>query len=265
MASRQDGFGAMLDIWQQGQDAFFKAQKEVAEGFAKSLSTSPTPTAFPGQAESLQAWQDFIKSWAPQWDPSAMMAGQSPQQTFTMGQDQLFAMLDTSNWMNHAPEQLRSILQTVANGPRFADLAAPQMDAAEAWREAIDYQRAATDFAKALQEAWTQAFQKFSENYTVEDLQSGNVNEAVDAWLMAANGELLKVQRSPEFMDAQRRLVRAATEIKARQRDLAEAWSEAYQMPTRTEVDDLARIVNELRREVRKLKREVAAAKAAAK
>lgn len=263
MAAKQDGFGAMMDIWQQGQDAFFKAQKEVAETFAKSLSTSPAPTTLPGQMDGVQAWQDFIKSWAPQWDPSAMMAGNSPAQTFTMGQDQLFAMLDTSNWLNHAPEQLRVILQSVANGPRFADLAAPQMDAAEAWREALDYQRAATDFAKALQDAWTRAYSKFSEDFSIEDLQSGNVSEAVDAWLMAANGELLKTQRSPEFMDAQRRLVRAATEIKARQKDMAEAWSEAYQMPTRTEVDDLTKIVQELRREVRKLKRELAAAKAA--
>ena len=56
---------------------------------------------------------------------------------------------------------------------------------------------------------------------------------------------------------------RAGVEIKARQRETAENWCDTWQMPTRTEVDDMAKIVHELRREVRKLKREVATLKMA--
>ena len=74
---------------------------------------------------------------------------------------------------------------------------------------------------------------------------------------------MLETQRSPEFMDAQRRMMRAGVEIKARQRETAENWCDTWQMPTRTEVDDMAKIVHELRREVRKLKREVATLKMA--
>jgi len=262
MVKQNDGLEAMMDIWQQGQAAFLKAQKEVAEGFTNALSGASQPAtvgSMPGMNEGVKAWQEFIKTWAPGWDPSAMM-GQPPRaDMFTMGQNDLFSMLDTANWTNYAPNQLRDILMSIANGPRFADLAAPQMDAADAWREVVDYQQATADFAKTLQEAWTRAFEQYSKNFSLDDLKSGNPGEALDAWLAAANDQLLEAQRSPDFLDAQRRMLRAANEIKARQRDMAEQWSEAYQMPTRTEIDDLAKIVQELRREVRQLKRELAA------
>ena len=114
-----------------------------------------------------------------------------------------------------------------------------------------------------MEEAWGRVFKRYSEDYKLEGLQSGEVKEALDAWLKVANAELLETQRSPEFMDAQRRLMRAGVEIKARQRETSETWCDNWQMPTRTEVDDMAKIVHELRREVRKLKWEVAALKMA--
>lgn len=268
MATGSNPFEQMFQAWQDGQQAYLKAQKEAFDEYSSSFGNDAgvapgAAKAFEMGPEAMKNWQDFINAWAPAWNPSAMMANQSRDNMFAMGKDALHGMIDPANWMAQAPEQLRKILDSVAQGPRFADLATPQIDAAEAWRETLDYQNAAMDFSKIMQDAWGRAFQKYSERHTLEELQSGEINEALDAWLAAANEELLQTQRSPEFMDAQRRLMRASTEIKARQRDVAEAWSENWQMPTRTEVDDLAKIVHELRREVRKLKRELEAVKLA--
>lgn len=262
-----DGFDNMFDMWQQGQEAFLKAQKEAVDGFNNSLSgafgkTGGIDMPIMGSDEAAKAWSGFINSWAPTWDPTSMMANMPGADIFTKGNTTLFGMLDPANWTHQAPDQLRRILQTVAQGPQFADLATPQVDAAEAWREGLDYQQAAADFTRVLHGAWTRAFEKYSAEFSLEDLQSGDVKEALDAWLKAANAELLDTQSTPEFMDAQKRLLRAGIEIKARQREMAEAWSEAYQMPTRTEVDDMAKIIHELRREVRKLKREIGSLKA---
>lgn len=262
MANPDNGFEQMFDMWKESQETFLKVQKDIADNFQKSINEVATT---PGSDEEAMAnWQNFIKSWAPNWDPAAAM-GQPAADMFTKGNDAFLAMLDPANWTSHAPEQLRTILQSIAAGPQFADLATPQVEAANAWREVLDYQQAATDMAKILQEAWGVAYTQFSESHTLEDFQSGKVQAAVDAWLKAANATLLETQRSAPFMNAQKRLLRASMEIKARQRDMAETWSEAYQIPTRTEVDDLIRIVHELRREVRQLKRDVSAAKAGAK
>lgn len=270
MAKNETGFENMFEMWQKGQEAYMKAQSDAMEKFGQSFSQSvnPAPAAMTPAAmnvgpEAARAWQAFVNSWAPAWNPSAMMAKSANPNFFSAsGSDALQGVLDPANWMQHAPEQLRKILDSIAQGPQFADLATPQVDAAEAWRESVDYQQAAMDFSRVMQAAWSRAFQRYSENYTLEDLQSGQVDGALDAWLKAANEELLETQRTPEFMDAQRRLLRASTEIKARQREIAESWSESYQMPTRTEIDDLSKIVQELRREVRILKRELASQRA---
>jgi len=270
-------FDSMVDFWTKGQQAFFKSQTDLARGFAETV-TSESPEA--AQEATMAAWTKMFMPFAqPAFNPATMfdpahMANMAGAMSGTMGGAMggtmgsapnpmgMFAFMDPKTWAQTAPDQIRTFLQNIAAGPRFADLATPQVEAAEVWRETLDYQTAAADFASVLQSAWTKALETFSQSYSIEDLQEGNVQEALDAWLKAANAALLQSQHSEEFMDAQRRLLRAGMEIQARQKDIAEQWSAAYQMPTRTEIDDLTRIVHELRRELRATKRELAAVKA---
>jgi hypothetical protein len=255
--STNDSFEQMMNMWSEGQTAFFKAQKEAVENFESVLSgVKPEEET----TDPYAAWHQFIQAWAPNWDTSAMK-GESANDVFTNSRDAFLNLLDPSNWSPLAPEQLRKILEGIVQGPQFADLATPQVDAAEVWRETLDYQQSLGEMAQVLQETWTRTLKKYSEEYSVEDLNSGDVTGALEAWLKIANAELLKTQGSKEFLAAQRSLLRSSVEIKARMKEVAEVWSESYQIPTRTEVDDLTKVVHELRREVRILKREVAALK----
>lgn len=265
MASKENdntGMDQMFEVWEKGQEAFFKAQSEAMNTFNQSVENMPDMGAM-NNGNSFPSWDNFIKSWVPDWDPNvfAQKSGDFAG-GFAQTGNAFLALLEPANWTKYAPEQLRVILQSIADGPKFADLATPQHESAETWRETLDYAQAAADMGKVMQDAWVRTYGRFNENFSIEDLQAPNPDKAMNAWLAAANHELLDTQRSPEFMDAQRRMVRSSTEIKARQKDLAEAWSEMYQMPTRTEVDDLIKTVHELRRELRKVKREVAAMKA---
>ena len=251
-----EGFDAMINIWQQSQNAFFKAQEEVAEQFQKSLG-GMSAGAQGRVTEPFAAWQSLIKAWSPVWGADESSKNFNFSTGFTNDKEMFFSLLDPQKWTNYAPEQLRIILEQIAKGPQFADLATPQHAVADAWRESVDYQQAASDMSKVIQGAWTKAYENYSSKFTLEDLQSGNVNEALDEWLKAANAALLDAQGSNEFLSAQKRMIRASTEIRARQRDLAEQWSETWQMPTRTEIDDLALSVHQLRRELREVKREL--------
>ena len=253
---KSEGMDALMDMWKQSQDAFLKAQSDVADGFRKSLNEM-AGTSEPAGSDPLAAWQALIKAWSPTWDwkPASPVGGAGYD--FRHGQQAFFEMLEPQRWTTYAPEQLRVMLEQIASGPQFADLAMPQQQAAQAWRETLDYQDAASAMSKVMQDAWTRAYREYSKEYTLEDLKSGNVNDALQAWLNAANLSLLEAQSSSEFLEAQKKMVRASTEIRARQRDMAEDWSEAWQIPTRTEIDDLTRIVHQLRREVRELRREL--------
>ncbi len=251
-----DGFETMSDLWQQSGEAFLRTQQEISEQFQKSLQGMSD--AMGGKKnDPLEAWQSLIKSWMPVWPTQNASATNPFDVDFTKGQNAFFELLDPQKWTKYAPEQLRVMLEQIARGPQFADLAMPQQKLAEAWRESVDYQESASDMSRVMQKAWTKAYADFSEKHTIEDLQSGQVNEALDAWLKSANAALLEAQGSSEFLDAQKRMIRASTEIRARQRDMAEQWSEAWQMPTRAELDDLTLIVHQLRRELREMKREM--------
>ena len=160
MNSKKDseGLDAMMNIWQQGQDAFFKAQEEAAEQFRKSLEgVSGMAGSTRNQADPFAAWQSLIGAWAPMWEPKKNPMSPDFSASFVNNKDMFFSLLDPQKWTNYAPEQLRVILEQIARGPQFADLATPQHSVADAWRESVDYQQAASDMSKVIQSAWTKA------------------------------------------------------------------------------------------------------------
>ena len=64
---------------------------------------------------------------------------------------------------------------------------------------------------------------------------------------------LVETHRTPEFLEAQRRLTRSGAECRLQEREIVEAFCEMQQTPTRTEMDEVQREVYELRRRLRAL------------
>ena len=178
-----EGFEQLAELWQQSQDAFVKAQQEIGEQFQQSLGQM-AGFIDRGTADPLGAWQNLIKAWAPSWEKTGNAFPQNLD--FRKGQNAFFEMLDPQVWTQYAPEQLRVMLEQIAGGPQFADLAMPQQKAAEAWRESVDYQKAASDMSMIMQDAWVKAYQDYSQNHTLDELREGKINEATQAWLKAA-------------------------------------------------------------------------------
>jgi len=116
--------------------------------------------------------------------------------------------------------------------------------------------KAMTAYQAVVHKAWNVAFQRFTKALGSKPQGAGpSWRGMTDQWLAVANDTLLEVHRSDEFIDAQRRMLRAASDRHLQERKVAEAWCEAGHIPTRSEVDELQRHVVELRREVRLLRR----------
>ena len=79
--------------------------------------------------------------------------------------------------------------------------------------------------------------------------------ELTDLWIKTANETLVATHRTPEFLEAQRRLTRSGVECRLQEREIAEAFCEMQQIPTRTEMDEVQREVYELRRRLRALEK----------
>ena len=79
-------------------------------------------------------------------------------------------------------------------------------------------------------------------------------------WVETANAALLETQRSDTYLASQREMLKASTDLRLAQQEMAAFYSEMFGYPTREELDDVHRTVTELRREVRALRREKRAA-----
>ena len=73
MAGSDNSMEQMFNMWQEGQNAFFGAQKEMADTFAKTFSEPFTPKPKDPAMQGYEVWQNFVKAWAPSWDPAAAM------------------------------------------------------------------------------------------------------------------------------------------------------------------------------------------------
>ena len=63
------------------------------------------------------------------------------------------------------------------------------------------------------------------------------------------------MHRSAAFLEIQRNMTRSSTEYRLAEREIAEAFCEVHHIPTRTEMDEMQRLVTELKRELRSLKK----------
>ncbi len=83
--------------------------------------------------------------------------------------------------------------------------------------------------------------------------------DRLGAWNAIANDELIRNQRSDDFLSAQKELLQAATELRSRQTEINETIARIFGLPTQSDFDDVppTRQLTELRREVRALARRV--------
>ncbi len=92
--------------------------------------------------------------------------------------------------------------------------------------------------------------------------EMGRRGESVDSvksllrlWARAADGEMHVQMQSPAALELSARLVRAATRSRQQQHRIVAIASQALNVPTRAEVDDAYREIQELKRELRRLRR----------
>jgi len=192
-------------------------------------------------------WQASISKWTQLANETA--GGKIPDVAA------LREMFSPASWSG--PGSGLMALQRVLEGPRYATLWDLDRKLLELQKHRLQRDKEVAAYQAVMQRAWNLAFERFTQSFAAgsEPADKLTWRGLTDRWLAVANDTLIEVHRSDEFIGAQRRMLRAASDLHLQERKLAEAWSEAVHLPTRTEVDELQRTVTELRREVRLLRR----------
>jgi hypothetical protein len=143
----------------------------------------------------------------------------------------------------------------VLEGPQYATLWDMDRKVLELQRLAAERDKAAASYQAILQRGWNRAWARFWESISTDGERPSTLRELTERWLATTNDTLIEVYRSSEFVEAQRRLLRQTSDHRLQERKIAEAWSEATHIPTRSEVDELQRTVIDMRRQLRTLQR----------
>jgi hypothetical protein len=250
---------AVAELWGRGGKEFADLQQKffskVATGSgAQDASGMPHTGMFDAQGLT-QANQTFAKLWS-----SAMGMSQSFSRTIGGGDKQdsvvaeiLAKIFDPRSWFS-GTDGMDQVLQRMAEGPRLADVwntERKMLDLFNAWAA---LRRRSLEHNTVMLEAWMAAAGKFAQELNARANRQEKLDtwrDVLALWVETANNALLETQRSEQYLESQREILKASVDLRLAQQELAGFYSEIFGYPTRQELDDVHRAVTELRRELR--------------
>jgi polyhydroxyalkanoate synthase subunit PhaE len=247
----------LAELWGQGGKAF----ADMTERMAKGADPQATAFAGPGSAELATANAAFAKLWASATEVSAAMAKalQKGDAADPIVTEMLGRIFDPRLWFSSA-DRMDETLQRLSEGPRLADLWDTERKFLAVFTAWVALRRRSQEHNTVMLEAWLRAAGSFAKELN-EMAEAGqkieSPREVLTLWVENANETMLETQRSERFLETQREVLKASTDLRLAQQELAAFYSDIFGYPTRAEVDDVHKTVTELRREVRALKREL--------
>ena len=150
--------------------------------------------------------------------------------------------------------EISEAIKRMVEGPRLADMWNLDRQVYALMAAWMDVRQRMAAYHAIASVPWNKAYERYSATLgdtKQEDAKDFDWRKAFSAWSAIANEELIKNQRSEEFLTAQRELLRAALDLRTRQQDMADSIGKLFGTPTQQDFDELTRQVTELRRELR--------------
>src|SRR3954468_6439291 len=257
---------SLADLWGKSGKAFVTAQQGLFSGMADTMAKAAgagDKAAFQAFAPDTQGFeaarQDFSKLWSSASELStALTKTLKADQANPLMAEMLAKIFDPRGWFS-ATNEVDQTLQRMAEGPQLADLWNTERKFMAVFNAWVAMRRHSLEHNTVMLEAWLKAAGDFARtlNERAERGETlGSSREVTALWVETANEVLLETQRSDAFLKTQRDLLKASTDLRLAQQELAEFYSEMFGYPTRTELDDVHKTVTELRRDLRAFKRE---------
>ena len=245
-----DQAGSLFKQWTDQQQALLRSMS-VGSGILGPMGTAAA-NAPADMGDSLRQAQDLWQSSMEKW---AVIAKQAlPQSGITS--ESLQRLFDPSHWAQAGLGPLDAAIEHLVEGPSYATLWTLDRKMLKAQKLRGAWAKDLAAYQVLMQSAWSEAVKRFLRE--INDAQGTPITswrELTDVWIKVANDTLVETHRTPEFLEAQRRLTRSGAECRLQEREIAEAFCEMQQMPTRTEMDEVQHEVYELRRRLRALER----------
>ena len=253
MSDSTSNVDTIYTAWLKAQAQFLEAQAPMWNMITGRADMGKTLVT--ASEELWSEAQRQARDWVNVYGASMGLAGGADG----IVQETLQRMLDPGQLMFVGSDEVTQAIQKLVEGPEFADLGAIKQQGLKTTQEWMALRDAKAAYRLVTAKAWGRAFQKFTEQMTENpSLWKAEMRQTLDRWLAVVNDELIKTQRTKEFLDAQSALLNAGVAYRLHERKTVEQWCEALSIPTRSELDELHQKVHELRREMRALKKATA-------
>ena len=249
----------------------FEQQAELAKSWLDGQSRlagslTELGTGEDGTGEDAAALAELWRSWlALGGSLGAAMPGRT--EPGKIAGETLGRFLDPMSLALVGGSQVGETIRKLTEGPRFADLGVLERRMAKVLELWLQVQQAARTYEAVVAGAWAEANQRFTaelNRLAAAGTAPRQPEDALKLWLDIANRTLLETHRSERFLKAQGELLRQGMDFLLGERALIEGLVEPAGLPTRSEIDEVHRSVQELKRRVRSLEKAAAAASAPA-
>jgi polyhydroxyalkanoate synthase subunit PhaE len=206
--------------------------------------------------EHETAFDGTFAAWAKAWEFAGAEDG-----PFALA----FQALDPRRWLGLVWGAAEQPFETILGLPRLAAFPALDRKALALVGGWLLLQQRSGEHGAMVCLAWSEAYVEFLAELNRTAAEGHPVKagrELLDRWRSVLNRKLQRVQRSDKFLSAQRKMLDALLSSRAREREVIEAIANAFDLPTRTELDDAHGTLHNLKREVRALRRELESVKA---
>jgi len=177
----------------------------------------------------------------------------------------LTRFFDPQVWKAGGLSPLLEELQQALSLPILADLPKLELSMLPASAAMLDLAGLMQKFLTVSIPIWATASRRFQEEVDARKQKGEAVRSPADAlelWNGVLDRTLMEFNRSGEFAQMQRQLVRAAAQCRLALRKIGEQSASAFDMPTRQEMTDVYRRMHDMRREMHTLRQEVRALRA---
>lgn len=242
-------------------------QAELARGWADGQAKLAGTLADAGSGEAdaaggAAAMAELWRSWLTLGGSLGRAAVPGTVEPGRVAGETLGRLLDPMSLALVGGSQVGEAIRRLTEGPRLADLGAMERRMAKVTELWLAVQAAVRSHEAVVAGAWGEANKRFmaelGERHGAGEAPA-SPKDALTLWLDVANRTLLETHRSPRFLEAQGELLRRGMDFLLAERELVEALVEPAGLPTRSEIDEVHRSVQELKRRVRALERPGAA------
>ena len=242
------------DSWASSQQALLRTLFPVPAQDARNADGADSAAAAKGVleaqfAELRDTWKESMEKWT-------ALASQEPA-AGALTPEQLRALFTPSRWSGSGTGAFGAALRHVLEGPKYATLFDLDRQLLVLRQLATQRDRDVAAFQSVMQKGWNTAFERFATDWQSSKTKTPpSWRGMADRWLGVVNDTFIEVHRSEAFIEAQRKMLRSASDYRLQERKIAEAWCEAFHIPTRTEMDEMQKTVTELRRQLRSIQHE---------